>query len=250
MSKHRRAFSLIELLISLGLFSLMTGLLWTTMQSTAQIWRRSSSRDNAQREILRARAHLTRDLANASRKLNQFATTQTGPSLGAGRDGDALTFLTCENGTTPWNITATGSSVMTAEITYALFVPVNVNTLYGHTFAGVADANGYEQGCPFKWLVRRQDPAPAALPPADPQIPATWTTTLLQRPATTVPAANQQVVATQLLGFRVLGSGGMWQIELKAVAIEDASRHIGIGPSALGNTTYTIVQMFTVPAHN
>ena len=171
-----------------------------------------------------------------------------GPSLGAGKDGDALTFLTCENGTTPWNVTETGAAVMSAEITYGLFVPQNVNNMFSYTFPGVADADGYEQGCPFKWLLRRQDPV-AAIPP-DPTIPVNWTTTFLNRPALTVPAAGQQVVAHQLLGFRVLASGPVWQIELKAVAVEDAAHTIGVGPTALGNTSYTLVQQFTIAGHN
>lgn len=243
-----KGFTVVELLVAMTLFSILSALLWDTMQGTSEVWRRSSGRDGALREMLKARSYLTRDLANASRQTGQYATGTTGPSLATGKDGDALTFLSCENGTTPWNVTETGSAVMTAEITYGLFVPQNVNSKYSYTFNGVADADGYEQGCPFKWLLRRQDPVAAA--PPDPTIPANWTTTFLNRPSVTVPGAGQQIVATQLLGFRVLASGPVWQIELKAVAVEDAAHTIGIGPTALGNSTYTLVQQFTIAGHN
>jgi len=233
-------------MISMAIFSMLTTLLAFTLRSTSKVWQRTSARDQALAQISKARNSLTRDLMNASQTVGQWATSTVGPSLGAGLDGDALTFLTCENGNTPWNIDNNGASVMTGEITYSLFVPVNVNTLYGLNFSGVADANGYEEACPYKWLVRRRDPAPTGNPVV---VPANWNTTLLSRPSSLQATASSEVVST-LTGMRILQSGSQWQIELKATAVADARRKISLGSTPLGSSPYTLVQRFTVPAHN
>lgn len=249
LPEKRHGFTVIELAIAMGFMGLFSMMMFFALKNTSGVWRRTSSRDNAMRELVRARSFLSRDLMNGSARPNQFANTTVGPSLGAGRDGDALTILTNDNETTPWNVTTSGNSILRREVTYSLFVPNNVNTLYGSTFPGVADAQGYEQACPYKWLVRRIDPAPAVVPPnPEPVIPATWTTFLV-RPSSKAGTATTQVVST-LLGFRVLASGGLWEFELKACAVEDARHTIGIGSTPLGSSQYTLVQRFSVPIHN
>jgi hypothetical protein len=239
-----------ELLISISFLALFSIMMFLALQSTTQVWRRTSSRDGALRQLVRARAFLTRDLMNGSGRPNQFASAPVGPSLGAGFDGDALTILTCEDESTPWNVTTSGTSVLVREITYSLFVPNNVNTLYGATFPGLADAQGYEEGCPYKWLVRRLDPVPAVVPPnPESVVPSNWTTTLLLRPTSKTSTNTTQVIST-LLGFRVLASGSQWQFELKACAVEDARRTLALGSAPLGSSQYTLIQRFTVPIHN
>ena len=246
----RLGFSVIESMICMALLVIFFSMMYLALKSTTNVWRRTSARDGAMRQLVRARAFLTRDLMNGSARPNQFATAKVGPSLGSGFDGDALTILTCHSDSTPWNINSSGASILTGEVTYSLFVPQNVNTLYSATFPGVADALGYEEACPYKWLVRRQDPVPAVVPPnPESVIPGTWTTAYLLRPASKAPTATTQVVST-LLGFRVLASGSHWQFELKACAVEDARHKLPLGTAPLGSSSYTIVQRFSVPVHN
>lgn len=231
----------------MGLFSFV---MFFALRGTSNVWRRVSSRDEAVKQLVRARNFLTRDLMNGSARPNHFATSAVGPSLGAGRDGDALTVLTCEDGSSSWNITTTGAPVLVREVTYALFVPQNVQTLYGSAFPGVADSDGYEQACPYKWLVRRLDPVPVPVPPAtESAIPSNWTTTFLTRPSSRTPTGTTQVVAT-LLGFRILTSGAFWQFEIKACAVDDARRRLPLGIAPLGQSEFTLVQRFSVPIHN
>lgn len=245
-----RGFTILELFLATTLFTLLGALLLVTLLSTTRVWRQTSARERALGELLKARAHLTRDIVNASQVPGQFATAQVGPSLGAGRDGDALTVLTSEDGQTPWNLQSDGSSVLTAQVSYALWVPHNVNTLFGHNFVGVADANGYEDACPYKWLMRRQDPPPALVPPAThPLVASNWATTLLARPNSMTMGPNQRAVAT-LTGFRVLASGGLWQFELSATAVEDARQKVTLGSTSLGTSPYILVQRFSLPTHN
>jgi type II secretory pathway pseudopilin PulG len=250
LSRHPRGFALLELIVSIGFFGLFSVVMFYSLNSTAQVWRKTSGRDTALRQILRARTSIARDLKNASTRPNQFQTSKVGPSLAAGYDGDAFTFLSCENESTPWSINSSGQSVLTRQVTYSLFVPQNVNGKYGGTFPGVADTLGYEQGCPYKWLVRRWDAAPTLVAPnPEPAIASNWTTNLLFRPTSMAAGSNYQIVAT-LLGLRVISAGSHWQIELKACAVQDAQRNIGIGATPLGNSPYTLVQRFSVTAHN
>lgn len=232
------------------IFSLMGVLLLAALRSTTQVWRRTSSRDLAVGQLLKARTNLTRDVMNASQLPQQFDTAQLGPSLGAGFDGDAFSILTCEDGQAAWNVTTDGASVLRAQVSYGLWVPNNVNARYGYTFSGVADAQGYEEGCPYKWLMRRQDAVPAPVAPNPfAAVASNWNTTLLTRPTNLTESPTYRAVAT-LTGFRVLASGGLWQFELRATAVEDARQKLPIGSSPLGSSPYTIVQRFSVPAHN
>lgn len=248
--RPERAFSLLEVMFAVSFFSLFSLILFYALQSTSKVWQRTSARDAAMRQIVRARSFLSRDLMNGSGRPNQSASAHVGPSLSAGWDGDALTILSNENNSTPWNINTTGGSVLTREVTYSLFVPTNVNARYGGTFPGLADVQGYEDACPYKWLVRRVDPAP---PPASPNpeaaVPTNWTTTLLSRPSTLTSTSTTQVVAT-LHSFRVLSNGPQWEFELRAVAVEEARRKLALGATLLGSSPYVLVQRFAVAVHN
>ena len=250
MLRPPRGFSLLEVMFAVGFFGLFSAILYFALQSTSKVWQRTSARDAALRQIVRARSFLTRDLMNGSGRPGQSASAHVGPSLSAGWDGDAFTILSCEDNTTPWNINATGGSLLTREVTYSLFVPQNVNNRYGGNYPGVADAQGYEDACPYKWLVRRVDPAPAAVAPSpDATVPANWTTSLLSRPSSLNSTATQQVVAT-LHSFRILSNGPRWEIELRACAVDEARRKMALGSVALGSSPYILVQRFALSVHN
>jgi len=238
-------------MFAVGFFAMFSLILFFALRSTSKVWQRTSARDSALRQIVRARSFLSRDLMNGSGRPNQSGSARVGPSLGAGWDGDALTMLSCEDNNTPWSINPTGGSVLTREITYSLFVPTNVNARYSGSFPGVADAQGYEDACPYKWLVRRVDPAPApASPNPESAIPTNWTTTLLSRPSSMNSTANTQVVAT-LHSFRIISNGPQWEFELRACAVDEAKRKIPLGTVALGSSSpYILTQRFSVAVHN
>lgn len=240
--RRKTGFSTLELMVAMSMFGMFSLLMFYALQGTSKVWQRTSARDRVLRELVRARAQLTRDLMNSSAAPGQFATGKVGPSLGAGFDGDALTVLNCDDGNGKWTLDANGNAVMQRQVTYALWVPNNVNAKYGFAFSGVADADNYEEACPYKWLVRKVSPAPGGSPPA---IPATWLTALT-RPSN---FASSEVVAT-LLGFRVRSSGAQWELELKATAVDDARRKLPIGSARLGASPYTLIHRFTVGANN
>jgi hypothetical protein len=212
----------------------------------SQIWQRTSARDDAIRQLHLARTRLVADLANSSRQPGQFATARVGPNLGLGYDGDALSFLSSDDGSgqSTWTVDpATGAATPAAQITYYLVVPNAPKAT--SCVAGAPDASGYEQQCPFKWLIRRVDPAPA--PP--PTIASSWTT-FLTRPTAIIQTPARQVVADQLLQFRVFSAAPTWTIRLSAVAVSEATRQITLGSVPLSQSKYTLVEQFSIPAHN
>ncbi|MBX3172133.1 MAG: prepilin-type N-terminal cleavage/methylation domain-containing protein [Candidatus Eremiobacteraeota bacterium] len=234
---RRRAFTVMEVLIVCTIFSMLSALLWFALRNVSDLWRQSDSKDDAVRELIRARTALTRDLRNASSV--HFATAKVGPNL-TGFDGDAVTFLSSDSGasSSEWNLTSDGRAALPAQITYYLVVPNPA----GEVAAGPPDSHGYEQQDPYKWLVRRVDPGGTALNPA-------WNSWLV-RPTSPNPGPNQSVLSTRLLGFRVLHDGPMWMLELSAVAIKDARHRGSLGATPLRDTPYTLIDRFSVRSQN
>jgi prepilin-type N-terminal cleavage/methylation domain-containing protein len=248
------AFTLLELLVTIGLFAILSVVLVATLSQVTTLWRRSSSHDEAVAQILKAKAILARDLTNSSGQLGQFATTRVGPSIaGSGFDGDALTFLSTDVGTVSSNWAdnnKTGVATMQSEITYYLYVPNAPNPYGVATSPGAADGTGYEQQCAFKWLIRRVD-----TPANPPTTLMSWATLLPSAQPTslaTVKTATSQiqVIANQMFQFKVLKSTPYWSIQLSAAAVADATRKISLGRVPLANSSYTLVQQFTVPVNN
>ena len=231
---RRKGFTVLEVLIVCMIFAMLSALLWFALRNVSDLWRQSDSKDDAVRELVRARVNLTRDLRNASG--SQFAVAHVGPNLGTGYDGDGLSFLSSDGGAGnhEWSLSADGRAVLTAQVTYYLAVPQDP----GEVSAGPPDSHGYEQQDPYKWLMRRADPGGAAVNPA-------WNSWLV-RPA---PGA-QGVLCKRLLGFRVLQNGPMWTLELSAVALKDARHRGGLGNVPLREGPFTLVDRFSVRSQN
>ncbi len=242
-----RAFTVIEVLIACAILIVLSMVLFAALQQTARMWRKSSAKDDAMAQILRCKARLTRDLANSSAQPGRCATTTVGPHLGSGKDGDALTFLSSDNGSgnSQWTLQPDGEAAMASQITWYLVIPASANPYHLTPGPGPPDAAGYEQQHPCKWLMRRVDPVTPG-PALDPN----WQTWLVQ-PTAVVATPTREVVADQLLSFRVVPSPApRWTLELSAVAIADATRQLAVGTVPLGNSTFTLVERFAVPAGN
>lgn len=249
MRAKTRAFTVVELTLACTIFSVLCIVLAVSLKQVSDLWRKTNAKDEAVRNILKARSWIVRDLANSSGRTGQWATAPVGPNLGAGRDSDALTFLSSDNGTADQTFStdpSSGQANFQSQITYYGVIPNYPNPDGTSVVAGPADPAGYEQQHPFKWLVRRVDPAPGGAPPA---INSGWTA-WLTRPSTFSLGSSQRVVATHLLSFRVLNGAPLWTLELRAVTISDARRKIAVGSTPLSQSPYTIVQRFVVSAQN
>lgn len=83
-----RAFTILETMITLGILGLLSSLLLASLYSTSRMWRRNAGRDEALRQLTRAKTDLSRDLHNSTSLPGLYATTQVPASLGSGKDGD------------------------------------------------------------------------------------------------------------------------------------------------------------------
>ncbi|MFN8606667.1 MAG: prepilin-type N-terminal cleavage/methylation domain-containing protein [Vulcanimicrobiota bacterium] len=246
MSPGRKGFSILELLTALGLFALLSAIAMLALRQVSRVWQRTSARDVAMRELLKAEAVLSRDLANAGKMAPQSAYGPVKAGAGAIASGDGLALIVPSSEQEQLNLDAQGQPVLDRLVTYYLAVPTS---LAGPSFA--ADAQGYEDQCPFKWLVRKQTVAPAAAPGGLPAVPANWLKgSEIDTPTSFWRQPDKRVVASNLLQFRVVKGPPTWEITLTAVAIADARRQLALGGVPLSPTVYAITHQVGVVAKN
>ncbi|MCW5869790.1 MAG: hypothetical protein KIS61_21215 [Candidatus Eremiobacteraeota bacterium] len=233
-----------ELMISLSIFALMSVVFVVVLKNVTDLWRKADAKDDVIRQLLKARSALARDLMNASSKPSEVGVAQVGPHGNPGYDGAALSFLSSDSGSNlaNWTVDPHGRAQFQSQITYYLVVPAVPNPNGVSVTGGAADANGYEQQNPFKWLIRRVDTGVSVFN-------AGWNSWLVQPGSTTLPA-GQKLVAERMLGFRILKTGPLWSFELSAVALRDAQKHIALGQVPLARSSYTITERFGIRTNN
>lgn len=235
-----------EVLCALGLFALLSLVAAFSLRQMTRIWQRTSARDMALRRILAAEQSLMRDLINSSRGVGRSAWGPAPCGAGAVPTGDALALVVPARDQSQLVLSSSGVPVADRIVTYYLAVPAQVNAEAGVPQSFAPDSAGYEDQCAFKWLIRKEE---LVVPPAG--LPANW----LQGGVVEVPTflwrePMREVVATQLLQFRVLQGPPTWELSVTAVAIGDARRNIGLGGVPLSSTPYAIVHRFGVVAKN
>lgn len=229
-------------------FSLISLISFFALQQTGHIWRRSLSRDNAVSELLKAHQALEADLV-VTRADDDFLAIRTVPaSLGGGADSDAIEFLTPLNLTTP-----TADTKLTQEINGAAYMICNV-IFYavvpmGHTTCVGGSVGGYDYNCPHKIFLRRvidQNPLnDPMLPDSDDVLVKPWVG-LLVRPTGYPHTPDFRTIAINLLSFRCNLDGPQLHCNLKAVALDEAQREVGIGTTSLATGRFTVEHSFSI----
>lgn len=246
MSRSLRAFSLVEVLASLTLFSLLSVVCMLALRQVSRIWQRTSARDLAVRELLKAEAVLNRDLVNAGKMPTQSAFGPVQAGSGAISSGDGLALILPSPDQEQLVLDLQGQPVMDRLVTYYLAVSTS---LLPQNFA--ADAQGYEDRCPYKWLVRKEKAAPPPAPGGLPAVPANWLKgSEIETPTSFWRQPDKRVVASNLLQFRVIKGPPTWEITLTAVAIADARRQLALGAVALSPTVFAITHQVGIVAKN
>lgn len=242
--RRKSGFTVVELMISLSIFALMSIVLVMVLKNVTDLWRKADAKDDVVRALMKARGALSRDLLNASSRANQVAVAKVGPHGGPGFDGAALSFLSSDEGNNlpEWSLDASGHAQARSQVTYYLVVPAGPYPNGVAVAGGPADSNGFEQQNPFKWLIRRVDPTTSGLQ-------SSWTSWLVQPGSVNLPA-GQQLVAQNLLGFRVLKTGPLWSFELSAVALKDAQKRLALGQVPLAHSGFTVTERFSVRTNN
>lgn len=250
---RKRGFSLLELMAALaigGLLLIMTGV---ALNDVSKIFRNTSGRDEALRDLMRARRGLEPDLRQAS--LAQLAIIPAPPSRGGGADGDAIDTLSAVNITTGQQASQTdgsGNPYLFQNVIYYVTTPTNHDSLFSTTCAG-GNVGGYDYNCPHKVLVRLvadQNPAydPSDSSTQDELMPAL--ASLLIQPTGFPKSANMDTVAINLLTFRVRRQNNELIVDLQAVSIPDARRKVALGATSMLNSPFTVAHQFSVYPRN
>lgn len=246
-----RGFSVLEVMVALVLFSVMSLISVLCVQQVSSVWRSSSSRDLALRELLKAESALQRDLGNISKGSGQSLVSAVQAGSGSVVTGDALAMILPPADQQQLALSSQGTVVMDRLVTYYLAVPAQVDSLAGLPQTFVGDAQGHEQQCGYKWLVRRESPAPAGSPGLLAAIPANWFGLgVVEVPTQLWREPHRKVVAINLLQFRVTEQGPIWEVTLTAVALEDARRKLALGSVPLAGTRYAISHRVAAIAQN
>ena len=244
VSVSKRAFSLVELSISCALLGILLVVLASALHSSQNLWRQTAGNTDSKEQIRRAQVSLERDMQLAS---SAFGIRTVGPTQGPGFDGDAFWFLTPEIGASgelarKFN----GSPLYQRNLLYYLVKPV------GDPCAGGALANGYDDRCPHKILVRKViDFGAATTPtnePSEEQLmtPAEVAPYLTRPTGMSVASMNSEAgvklvsqAARQLLYFRVLSNPPPLQFEIRATNLLRVNKELQVGTASLYNSGLT-----------
>ena len=255
--KSSRGFTVAEMLVALTMFGLLSTMSLTILTQAAQVWRRTSSRNNVARSLTKTWANLRKDLSNSKMSASTLAISQVPASLSTGFDGDAVCFLSPVDPLSGDLANNTdGTPFMMRNVLYYLVVPQNHDALFGVHCTGGADTDGYEVQCPHKLLVRRMVDQNGAANPSNPATQnimlSNWNT-LLTRPTSLASIDDDnKIVASNLLTLRITPqpSNGLLIIDVRAVSIEEATRTTAVGQVSLAAGPFTVQQVSAIVPRN
>lgn len=254
-----RGFSLLELSVAAAVFSVLLLVVLALFNQSIYVWRVTSSADGANRELRKVRAALERDLALTSP--TEIARAQVPGHLGGGAsDGEALWFLSpIDPATGEIVLDEDGLPVWQRNILYYLVVPGDHAGTFGSTCAGGAAANGYDDRCPHKILIRRVIDAGTATIPTDPTTrealiaPGAIGPYLVQPTGFDISALpDTRIVANNLLCFETVSApppnnqAREVLVDVRAVGVEEARRETSVGTAPLYNSRFTEQHPFSV----
>lgn len=246
----RRAFSLMEVLCAMAVMAALGLISMVCLLQVSTVWRKTSARDTAMRQLLKAEAELQRDLANVSRAPGQSRFAPIRAGSGGVDTSDGLALLVPDPAQEGLRMTPSGSALLSRAVTYYLAIPPNLEAQTGLPANFAADANGYEAQCAFKWLIRKEEAAPVD-GAGGLALPAAWLTGgVIEIPDQMWRQPERRVVAINLLGMRVLQGSPLWEIQLSAVAIDDARRKLALGTVPLSSTAFVVWHRVAVVARH
>lgn len=266
MRPRNRGASLVELAVGVAIFMLLSLLMVAALKTGNQVWTRSMASSSGQAELRKAYSSLSSDLRRS--RFDRVARRTVPASLGGGGfDGDAIWFLTCEDPNTGLVMKkADGSPFWQRNILYYTIVPTGHNALYGFTCGGGADADGYDDRCPHKMLIRQVIDLPPATNPADetteePLLTAAQVAPYLIAPVgfdvsgIAGPGTEQvEVRAHSLLCFKTAlapdaNFPGEVLVDLRAARIQEARRAVQVGSAQLDGYDISLeFSVFPAPA--
>lgn len=252
----RQGLTLVETMLSLVLFGLLSVALSRAVVEASKIWRRSTGESSARLALRQTQRRLSTDLGASS-----FAQTATAPGLvqlaSAGRNGDIVWCLSALDPVSGNYIRKdNGSPFFQCNVLYYLSVPSQHNQLYGSVCNGFNGPGGYDVGCPHKMLLRKVIDFATPTLLTDETTEETLMTAAdlaayLTQPATLSTASmlaepgvrSVNLVTPALLNLRVTRSAtaGFQSLDVDASSLSllEAKRTIAVGSVDLDDTAFT-----------
>jgi hypothetical protein len=252
-----RAFSLVEVGITLGLFTLFLLVFYAMLQGSQSLWSRNSSSQDALLQLQKVRGALEADLRET--RISRLKVRD-------GRD-DVVWFLSAHDPTTGEFLTDDdGSPYWSYNILYYMAVPTDHDQLFGVTCAGT------DNRCPHKFLIRRvirrspwadSDLEPVPLEQAIFQnkidefidLPTGYALGFPTPGGDPPCVVKSELVATGLVAFQVQKAAeSPWdneiQVKVGAFQLDKAGQKIRLGQDDLTESPFTEWMVFSVfPDH-
>lgn len=263
---RRRGFSLLEAVISLAVFSVLTVLLGLALIQSQKVWRELTGAAESDSQLKRVGISLRRELSAAS-FVNCSNTTVPAHLAGGAFDGDAIWFLSNVDSTTGQAFRkADGTPFWQHNVIYYLIVPGNHTGLYGFTCNGGVGPGGYDDRCPHKVLVRKEVDNPLG-GSTNPTVETTEDTLLTSAQIGTYLTQTNQfstagmtgeagflrahVVARALLmlNFRIGSNPSVPNqilVDARTVSIVQARKEVALGTASLATGRYTTQWDFSI----
>ena len=258
--RRRAGVSLVEAMLAMALFGLLSLALAQAVREASKIWRRSTGETTARLSLRQTQRKITSDLSAGS--IAQIGIAGGPVQLASGgRNGDAVWCLSAvDPASGNFQRKLNGSPFFQNNVLYYLAVPAQHAQLYGMTCPGFRDANGYDQGCPHKVLIRKVVDFGAATVAGETLMTASDVAAYLTQPAGLSVTSMQSeagvrgvsLAAASLISLRAVKGTltGAQSVDLDASALSllDAQRTLRVGAVDLTDTDFTTHLRFTATA--
>ena len=242
----KKAFTLTELMLVLGLFGLMISLVFTILNQGFGRWRETNAKFDAEQKLSKALSWLQRDLEEADP--DQVGTAR----VGVAGNGDAVWFLSAvDPNQTNRDLRfirdpATGLPVAQRNVLYYLIRPSDYSQVSGGLSAGIDGDPRNDYLAAHKLLIRKVINRPGA---PEKLLSASEAATFMTAPVTAnvnslageAQVESCRLVADRLLSFEADRSDTTIDLTLRAVHIERAQKALSLGSVSLKESPYTEV---------
>ena len=244
---RRRGFGLLEVLVSVGIFGFLSGILFLLFGKGTAAIRMASSRQQAQLSLNKAHFWLKRDLEQA----DPARIRRKRISIPGG--GDAVWFLTAMDPAESdpdrqyKRHPETGRPRFQANVLYYLVRPTDYSRVSGGLVAGVDTDPDGDFFAPHKFLVRKlidrtpnPDDTESLLTSTEVDAFITSPIDYTLAPFDSEPdVAEHRLVADKLLSFQVLLDQSVVEVKTSAVRLDEARRAVALGSVSLRNNPLT-----------
>ena len=258
LPQSSRAHTIVEMMVTVACFFVIMAVAGAIFSEAMSVSRFVSGGDRAQREMRRARAQLERDLilTNSS----QIGRSRMPDYLGGGGDtGESLWFLSPVDPVSGQTVLRQdGKPCWQRNILYYITIPLNHDQIFGVHCQGGMGANGFDDRCPHKVLVRRViDSGPPTVDEATQEtlLPGAAIGPYLVRP-TNLQVPQGKLVASGLLHFSTISAPAPASIptelfvDMRSLSLEEAQRHAQVGITSFFGTRFESRSPFSVFLRN